>query len=454
MATLRWGMRDVPPATDVAELQRALRDLGYDPGPIDGYFGPRTRSAVLAFQRAAGLAVDGIVGPQTATALGLAAGPGTEPSDGGTAGPVKGGRRESVHIGINRVDPGAYGGWNGALSGCENDCDTMTVIAEAEGYTTRALKTPQATSTAILDAIGDAAGRLRAGDTFLLTYAGHGGQVPNGDADTDPESDARDETWVCFDRQLIDDELWRAWQDFDAGVDVVVISDSCHSGTIARLFLLSGGLDGSYADPAVAQAAREAQRATYATQRAFYTDLAAPRPGLTEPAVAAFPRPLRAGSARSPAATATRELIGQGAATAPRRFPPRRGVATRDAGAGDGAGGGVLTREMPLEENERDVAARGDLYAELQLPGKREVRGTMQCNVVSLSGCTDMQLSQEVGGHGVFTTTLNRVWAGNTWAGSYQSLITTIQGQMGPTQIPQLGVYGAAGPRLAASTPF
>jgi peptidoglycan hydrolase-like protein with peptidoglycan-binding domain len=30
----------------VLEAQRALRDLGYDPGPIDGIFGPRTRAAL------------------------------------------------------------------------------------------------------------------------------------------------------------------------------------------------------------------------------------------------------------------------------------------------------------------------------------------------------------------------------------------------------------------------
>jgi peptidoglycan hydrolase-like protein with peptidoglycan-binding domain len=34
----------------VREAQRALRDLGYDPGPIDGVFGPRTRTALAKYQ--------------------------------------------------------------------------------------------------------------------------------------------------------------------------------------------------------------------------------------------------------------------------------------------------------------------------------------------------------------------------------------------------------------------
>jgi len=54
---------------DVAKLQRALAALGYDPGPVDGVFGPRTLSAVMEFQRRSGLAADGVVGPRTRAAL-------------------------------------------------------------------------------------------------------------------------------------------------------------------------------------------------------------------------------------------------------------------------------------------------------------------------------------------------------------------------------------------------
>ena len=45
----------------VRELQQALKGLGYDPGAVDGHFGPRTEIAVKAFQKAQGLTVDGIV---------------------------------------------------------------------------------------------------------------------------------------------------------------------------------------------------------------------------------------------------------------------------------------------------------------------------------------------------------------------------------------------------------
>jgi peptidoglycan hydrolase-like protein with peptidoglycan-binding domain len=59
--TLRRGST----GTAVRQLQQALTDLGYAPGPIDGNFGPRTESAVRAFQADRGIGVDGVVGPVT-----------------------------------------------------------------------------------------------------------------------------------------------------------------------------------------------------------------------------------------------------------------------------------------------------------------------------------------------------------------------------------------------------
>ena len=56
--------------TLVRTVQARLRELGYDVGPIDGRFGPRTGAAVRAFQHANGLTVDELVGPQTWAALG------------------------------------------------------------------------------------------------------------------------------------------------------------------------------------------------------------------------------------------------------------------------------------------------------------------------------------------------------------------------------------------------
>ena len=54
---------------DVRLLQRDLNGLAYPAGAVDGIYGSRTRSAVVAFQRDAALAVDGDAGPMTMGAL-------------------------------------------------------------------------------------------------------------------------------------------------------------------------------------------------------------------------------------------------------------------------------------------------------------------------------------------------------------------------------------------------
>ncbi len=50
----------------VKRLQRRLKKLNFNPGKIDGDFGPATDAAVLAFQPSEGLLPDGIIGPHTA----------------------------------------------------------------------------------------------------------------------------------------------------------------------------------------------------------------------------------------------------------------------------------------------------------------------------------------------------------------------------------------------------
>jgi L,D-peptidoglycan transpeptidase YkuD (ErfK/YbiS/YcfS/YnhG family) len=52
-------------------LQSRLNALGFDAGPVDGWFGSMTRAAVVRYQRAHGLDVDGIVGRVTARSLGI-----------------------------------------------------------------------------------------------------------------------------------------------------------------------------------------------------------------------------------------------------------------------------------------------------------------------------------------------------------------------------------------------
>jgi len=55
----------------VRQAQQALKDKGYDPGPIDGINGPRTEAAVRKYQDKEHLDADGRLGPKTLDSLGV-----------------------------------------------------------------------------------------------------------------------------------------------------------------------------------------------------------------------------------------------------------------------------------------------------------------------------------------------------------------------------------------------
>jgi len=137
----------------------------------------------------------------------------------------------SLNIGLNSVSPGHYGGWSGDLAACEFDAKDMAALATGRGMKTKVLLTKDGTRAKVLAALRAASKALVRGDFFFLTFSGHGGQVPDVSGE---EADKLDETWCLYDGQLIDDELYLELGKFTTGVRILVLSDSCHSGTVVR----------------------------------------------------------------------------------------------------------------------------------------------------------------------------------------------------------------------------
>jgi metacaspase-1 len=142
----------------------------------------------------------------------------------------------SLHLGLNSVDPRYYQGWDGSLRGCEQDARDMYDLARGLGYKAKILLTKQCTADALIKNLLSVAKVLEAGDSFFLTYSGHGGQIPDTNGD---EDDGLDETWVMYNRMFIDDELHTIFGKFKPGVRVTVLSDSCHSGTVTRTMIFA-----------------------------------------------------------------------------------------------------------------------------------------------------------------------------------------------------------------------
>jgi len=99
----------------------------------------------------------------------------------------------------------------------------------------------EATRKAILDQLKEMIKTVNKGDQFVFYYSGHGSQIPD---ENNEEADGLDETIVSVDadfyggkwhNMIIDDELDSLLKQIeDKGVDVLVISDACHSGSITK----------------------------------------------------------------------------------------------------------------------------------------------------------------------------------------------------------------------------
>jgi hypothetical protein len=175
----------------------------------------------------------------------------------------------ALNIGLNSVDPKHYAGWSGDLNACEADANDM---ASFKGFTATKLLTKAATRKRVTSEISKAAGKLKSGDIFLLSYSGHGGQLPDLNAD---ELDVQDETWCLYDGELVDDELYSLLGKFAKGVRILVFSDSCHSGTVTKLAFYRGtlatrGNNGSAEPPKYRNMPPDAALRTYRQNKAFY----------------------------------------------------------------------------------------------------------------------------------------------------------------------------------------
>lgn len=151
---------------------------------------------------------------------------------GGSAEPRCEPKGYALCVGLNEVDSAHYDGWKGQLMACEADAIDMTALLKREGFRVTTLLTQRGTRTSVIGALKGLAEVARAGDLVVYTYSGHGGQLPDSSGD---ETDGIDETQCLFDGQMSDDELSRVLATFRTGVRVLVISDSCHSGTVTRL---------------------------------------------------------------------------------------------------------------------------------------------------------------------------------------------------------------------------
>lgn len=137
----------------------------------------------------------------------------------------------SLHLGLNIVNPEHYPRLRPLRAAVGDAHDWARMARDFLGYQQQEVLTDeQVTTKDLLDRLSALAAEMQAGDALLLTYSGHGGQVEDALSPNTGDED-KDQTWCLYDRQLLDDELHKAFSSFQAGVRISVIADCCHSGT-------------------------------------------------------------------------------------------------------------------------------------------------------------------------------------------------------------------------------
>lgn len=139
--------------------------------------------------------------------------------------------RLALCIGVNN-----YPGTHMDLMGCVNDANNWAAELGGRGFAVTKLIDSQATKEAMADAFKTVIGKAASGDVVVITFSGHGTYVPDLD---DDELDGLDEALCPYDIQtggapLVDDEIHALFAGRKAGVRLVLVSDSCHSGTVTR----------------------------------------------------------------------------------------------------------------------------------------------------------------------------------------------------------------------------
>ena len=93
---------------DVERVQKALKEHGHDPGPIDGVNGPRTTSALKAYQKAQGLEPTGRLDDATLAKLGEPAKSASKTQTGGDARPSPADPAQGAKTGANVGEGASY----------------------------------------------------------------------------------------------------------------------------------------------------------------------------------------------------------------------------------------------------------------------------------------------------------------------------------------------------------
>lgn len=336
-----------------------------------------------------------------------------------------------IAVGLDRVSPKYYLGWEGVLDSCVRDAKIYRdLVPDGPTVSKVALFNEQATRESVVAAIRQAAGTARAGDLVVIGYSGHGQQVEdyNGDEASNAAGDKYDEAWCLYNGLLVDDELYHLWSEFQEGVEILVIADMCHAGTTTKSNLLETW--------SKLYVLRKTQRAEAEKLRIL----------------------LRAAQEASLARVPSEKLKSSDPALLPKSLSDAS-IAVPELSPNPAT---LEDKQMDLFLSKLVNRTHAQELAEQQsgLSGRNEV---LKASVFLFAACRDDQTAVAIGGApSLFTGKLAAVWNGGKFTGNCLELVQAVSAaiiisygrEVLNLHTPQYYLFGKQAPILAEKRPF
>ena len=224
-------------------VQRELKKLGYNPGPVDGYWGKRTRNAIKDFQTTKGIPITGNIDPQTLLKLKIEVG--THVTRQRLINKDERGLRVTKKSGqIHQIKEKrvalVIGNSNYRVSPLRNPAnDAKVVSATLKNLDFEVISGIDLSAKEIKKQIQKFGEKIRNGGVGLFYFAGHGMQVNRRnylipvDAQIESESDVDIESVRA-------DEILAKMDSANNRLNIVIL-DACRNNPFARSFRSSAG---------------------------------------------------------------------------------------------------------------------------------------------------------------------------------------------------------------------
>lgn len=139
-------------------------------------------------------------------------------------------KRYAIHIGADLLPESSYGERKYYGAAAPVAYFNKTFCDDAHFDVNVSYTSTKATSGKLKHKLRKWQGKLTDKDLLMITFCGHSFRIPKLGNDCKDENEYSQKGWGMYDRVFFYFELWQLLQNFDAGVQIIILADTCYAG--------------------------------------------------------------------------------------------------------------------------------------------------------------------------------------------------------------------------------